>query len=139
MTETFTPLKSIVGNAPEVSLPNQKLDFNRGVVIVHGMGLPVAYYVDDPGRYYSEAGQEVSEEDARRAGIDTIKQGTERRRKEARDKAFANIEAQYQAERAALDAQALADDNATEPLNVVPNGTDKDLASLPAMVRELGR
>jgi len=126
---TFTPIPSIVGKSPEVSLPSQKLQYNRGVVIVHGPGLPVAYYPDDPGRYYNEAGQEVPEEDARRAGIDTIAQGTERRRKEARDRAFANIEAQYQAERAALEAQ---DANA-EPGWVTPDvstSTDKSVEDI---------
>ena len=130
----FTPIgqPSIIGKSAEVSLKTHKLDWDRGVVVVHGPGLPVAYYPDDPGRYYNEAGKEVSEEDARRVGIDTLKQGTERRRKEARDKAFANIETQYQAERAALEAQVGTETATAEVSSVAPNGTDKtveDIAS----------
>jgi hypothetical protein len=118
---------SIMGNAPEVSMRSQRLDYNRGVVMVHGSHGVVAYYPDEPGRYLNVVGGEVTEEEARRAGIDTLTQGTERRRKDARDKAFAAIEAQYQAEKTALEAQALAvadvapEAPAPDPVYTVPS------------------
>jgi hypothetical protein len=113
MTEV-TQQPSIIGrlatNPAELAASRRALDYDKGVVIVHGGFQPVAYYPDQPGVYYNEAGQEVSEDEARLAGIDTLKFSAERRRKEARDKAFADIERQHQAELAAIEAQESVQD-----------------------------
>jgi hypothetical protein len=75
-----------------------------------GRGGAVAMYFDQPGVYFNEAGLEVSEAEARTAGFNTLLHGAEKRKKEARDKAFANIEMQHKAELAAIEAQASVQD-----------------------------
>jgi hypothetical protein len=103
----------------------QKLDFNRGAVMVYGSAGMTAYYADDPGRYLDAQGNEVSENEARLNGIDVLKQAAERRSRQARDKAFEDIERRYQAERDAQEA-ALAvpvpqAERTPEPVYAVPS------------------
>jgi hypothetical protein len=128
----FTPIgePSIVGKAKERFMSNQKLDYNRGVFMVHMGAEMVAYYPDDPGTFYDIAGNEVSEETARRVvgNAEVLRQSTERRMKEAKAKAFANIEAQHKAELAALETQAQAED--VEVTSIAPTSPSKDISEL---------
>jgi hypothetical protein len=138
MTNQFTPTGdpmttwSIVGRSKEMTLPTQKLDYDKppldekrpetgGVVIVHGAGGVIAYYPSNPGVFLDEQGQEVDEETARRVlgSAEVLRQGTARRMEEAKRKAFADIEARHKAELAALDAQATG----VEVPSVAPTST----------------
>jgi hypothetical protein len=130
---TVTQQPSILGQLPQAESPaewasrSRKLDYDRGVIIKVGNGGTCAMYVDDPGRYLNEQGVEVSEEEARLAGFDTLKDGAERRRKEARAKAFAEIERTHKAELAAIDAEAALAEPVSESARVT-----KDVEELAA-------
>ena len=133
----ITQERSILGklqdNPAASAARSRKLDYDRGLMMNVGRGGAVAMYFDNPGTYYNEAGLEVSEAEARTAGFNTLLHGAEKRKKEARDKAFANIERQHKAELAAIEAQASVQDApaVTEP-------TVKEINDLAELAAEHG-
>jgi hypothetical protein len=138
ITQERSILGKLADNPAASAARTRKLDYDRGLMMNVGRGGAVAMYFDQPGTYYNEAGLEVSEAEARTAGFNTLLHGAEKRKKEARDKAFANIEAQHKAELAAIEAQAnaleLVPEAASAPEATVYAVPSKDADSVAADV-----
>ncbi|HEU0063341.1 MAG TPA: hypothetical protein VFR19_25930 [Hyphomicrobiaceae bacterium] len=82
-----------------------KWDYDRGLIIKESYNVKIFMYVDDPGRYFDPAGNEVSDAVANSAGFDVTKDRAKRRLTEAKRKAEADLEAKIKEEFARIDRE----------------------------------